>query len=164
MLMVCLGNICRSPTAHGVLESLVSKAGLSHAIEVDSAGTANFHVGKSPDPRSMAAAAKRGYDLRVLKARQVAAKDFLEFDYVFAMDAENLKVLEGLRAQGSSTKLKSLCLLLNNSEEGASNVPDPYYSGEEGFELVLDLVESACRRLLDEIVINHEISRLAFRK
>lgn len=157
VLMVCLGNICRSPTAHGVLARLVAEAGLSHAIEVDSAGTADFHLGKSPDPRSTAAAAKRGYDLQSLVARQVTSRDLVDFDYVIAMDTENLGVVINLQAEAEAASTK-VGLLLSFSGGDRVNVPDPYYSGEEGFEEVLDLVEDSCKALLDEIIATHDIT------
>lgn len=151
VLMVCLGNICRSPTAQAVLEKMLRKRGLATHVTVDSAGTANFHVGKKPDPRTIEAAARRGYELNHLVARQVVASDLELFDYVFAMDRDNLTFLENLRAQVKSTNQRNLGLLLNDAEEGTDTVPDPYYSSDDGFEVVLDLIESGCDRLVNEI-------------
>jgi protein-tyrosine phosphatase len=150
VLMVCLGNICRSPTAHGVLEKMITNRKLSHLIQVDSAGTADFHIGKKPDRRSMEAAAKRGYDLSRLRARQVSESDFEEFDYIFAMDRHNLRSLENLAPINSKVQPK-LFLQYTRVDADAFAVPDPYYSGDEGFETVLDLVESACSNLLDSL-------------
>lgn len=144
--MVCLGNICRSPTAHGVLEKYIQNKELSNFIEVDSAGTSTYHIGDSPDPRSIAAAQRRGYSLEDQRARQVSANDFHEFDYVLAMDEENLQHLKSAAPQGSKAKVQ---LLLEYSAGASESVPDPYFGGgEQGFEKVLDLVEGACRRLL----------------
>ncbi len=153
ILMVCLGNICRSPTAHGVLEKMIADRGLSQFIEVDSAGTADFHIGKRPDQRSCVAAAQRGYDLSHLAARQVDEADFETFDYVFAMDRQNLRSLENLQPVNSPAQLK-LFLQYTRVDADAFAVPDPYYSGDEGFELVLDLVEAACVNLLDRLQLS----------
>ncbi|MFT4886241.1 MAG: protein-tyrosine phosphatase [Pseudohongiellaceae bacterium] len=164
VLMVCLGNICRSPSAHGVFERLVASKGLSEKILVESAGTANYHIGKSPDPRSIAAASLRGFDLSRQVARQVSSHDYERFDYILAMDADNLAVMQSTCPPEYQHKLR-LLLSFTNSER--RSVPDPYYSaqgdsgecdgGENGFELVLDIVERACQHLLDH-VITHEFS------
>lgn len=147
--MVCLGNICRSPTAHGVLEKYIENKGLSHFIEVNSAGTSNYHPGKHPDPRSIAAAARRGYQLDGQTARQVQSVDFHEFDYVLAMDRENLRELQGIAPAGSKACVQ---LLLDYSGAGGESVPDPYFGDDEsGFERVLDLVEGACEQLLKHL-------------
>jgi protein-tyrosine phosphatase len=153
VLFVCLGNICRSPTAHAVLEHKLAIAGLSDVVEVDSAGTAAWHVGKQPDSRSQQAAGKRDYDLSHLRARQAIVGDFLEFDYVLAMDNENLSNLESLSAMIPIDKeVKSLpeLFLASYSTQGLTQVPDPYYGGEGGFEAVLDMLEDAC----DQLIIN----------
>ncbi len=149
VLFVCLGNICRSPTAHGVFQDLVSKAGLQHKIEIDSAGTGEWHIGKPPDKRAMEAASKRGYDLSPLRARQFKAEDLQQFDYVLAMDQENL---QNMLAAKQATPRGHVGLFLEfdkNSEY--TEVPDPFYGGNKGFERVLDLIESASRGLLDHI-------------
>jgi len=148
VLFVCLGNICRSPTAHGVFQKMVSDRGLEHHVEVDSAGTAAWHVGKSPDPRSVSAAAERGYDLSSLRARQAVERDFLEYDYVLAMDCENLSNLKSIRRTGVEPELFLEKFGRAYSER---EVPDPYYGGTSGFEHVLDLIEDASAALLDEI-------------
>ena len=147
--MICLGNICRSPTAHGVLEKLIQNKDLSEFIEVDSAGTSNYHIGDHPDPRSIAAAQRRGYSLDEQVARQVRANDFEEFDYILAMDVDNLHHLESAAPSGCKAKLQ---LLLSFSNEATESVPDPYFGDAgEGFEVVLDLVEDACRCLLEKL-------------
>lgn len=152
VLMVCLGNICRSPTAHGVFEKLVADNGLSEKIMVDSAGTANYHIGKNPDPRSIAAASQRGFDLSAQVSRQVAKQDYENFDYILAMDAENLELMQ---SQCPSEHQHKLRLLLSFASIESLSVPDPYYSGEDGFELVLDLVEQACQDFLSH-VLSHD--------
>lgn len=157
VLFVCLGNICRSPTAEGVFRAQVERAGLSAQIEMDSAGTASWHIGKSPDTRAQAAAATRGYDLSPLRGRQVAAGDFARFDFVLAMDEDNQANLLALCPPEYRHKVR---LFLSFSERWAGHaVPDPYYGGAEGFDQVLDMVEEAGRGLLD--TIRTEISRKA---
>lgn len=147
--MVCLGNICRSPTAYGVLEKLIKNKRLSRDIQVDSAGTGSYHLGEHPDPRSIAAAEKRGYSLHRQIARQVQSSDFEEFDYILAMDTTNLKHLRRIAPAHCKAKLK---LLLDYAPESIESVPDPYFGREtSGFELVLDLVEVACANLLQEL-------------
>ena len=148
VLMVCLGNICRSPTAEGVFRAGVQAAGLSSHIGVDSAGTSNWHVGEPPDGRSIRAAAHRRYDLSRQRARQVTARDFEEFDYILAMDSMNLRELQMRCPEAMQHKLG---LMLSYGDTGKSEVPDPYDGGHDGFELVLDLLESACDDLLMRI-------------
>lgn len=149
VLFVCLGNICRSPTADGIFRELVSNAKLDQKILVDSAGTENWHAGKTPDARTVAAANKRGYDLAVLRARQVQVADFDEFDYVLAMDKSNLADLERIKPSHFTGYLG---LFLEFGERGDyREVPDPYYGENDGFELVLDLVEDAAQGLLNHI-------------
>ena len=150
VLFVCLGNICRSPTAHGVLQTKIIERGWQYQVEVDSAGTAAWHAGKAPDSRSAAAAARRGYDLSTLRARQVTAADLDYFDYVLAMDENNLQQLRMLCPAGSRTK-PQLLLQQFGQRFSLSEVPDPYYGGESGFEQVLDLIEDACEGLLRDI-------------
>jgi protein-tyrosine phosphatase len=150
VLMVCMGNICRSPTAEGVLRAKLQAAGLHRAVEVDSAGTHGFHVREAPDPRAQRHAAKRGYDLSALRARRVVVEDFERFDHVLAMDGDNLAFLRELAPPGSAARLG---LLLSYARQAAapSDVPDPYYGAAEGFERVLDLVEDACDGLIDHL-------------
>ncbi len=150
VLFVCLGNICRSPTAHGVLERKLEVAGLATQVEVESAGTAAWHVGKQPDSSSQQTARARDYDLSHLRARQVVAEDFLEFDYVLAMDNENLANLQML-CPGENIKTQPQLFLALFSTKGLTQVPDPYYGGEDGFESVLDMVEDACDQLIEDI-------------
>ena len=148
VLFVCLGNICRSPTAEGVFRKYLAASPLADKVSVDSAGTADWHTGKAPDPRTCAAALKRGYDLSKLQARQATAEDFHEFDLILAMDKSNLANLEALRQDNSRAELD---LLLQRYDLPRSEVPDPYYGGEQGFEDVLDLLENASQALLAEL-------------
>jgi protein-tyrosine phosphatase len=152
VLFVCLGNICRSPTAEGVFRKLVADAGLGKLVQIDSAGTANWHQGRAPDPRTVAAAKSRGIDLSVLRARAVNTSDFNKFDYVLAMDKHNLADLELLRPTNYAGHLG---LFLDfGSQSKYLELPDPYHGGREGFELVLDLVEDAAAGLLASIQKN----------
>ena len=149
VLFVCLGNICRSPTAEGVFRGLLAAEDLADIVQVDSAGTAAYHVGSPPDPRSIEAATARGYQLHELRARQVQWQDYHDFDYVLAMDNENL---DYLRHQAPAKRKAKVGLLMEFGDfPGYQSVPDPYYGGDQGFELVLDLIESGCRGLLSEI-------------
>ena len=146
VLFVCLGNICRSPTAEGVLRHLAAKEAPGLALDIDSAGTADYHIGAPPDPRSQRAALKRGIDISGLQARQVAADDFACFDLILAMDRDNLRELQAMLPEHSRARVR---LFLEYAPElGRLDVPDPYYGGPNGFEEVLDLVESAARALL----------------
>lgn len=149
VLFVCLGNICRSPTAHGVFIQQVADMGLESRIYIDSAGTSDWHIGKSPDPRTTDCARKRGYDLSSLSARQVIPADFKRFDYILAMDHENLAHLERMSPKAYSGTLGLFLDFADNNEY--QEVPDPYYGGAQGFELVLDLIESAGQGLLKDI-------------
>lgn len=146
VLMVCLGNICRSPTAEAMLRHKVHAAGLDDRIEVDSAGTADYHVGSPPDRRAVAHGQKRGLDMRHLRGRQVERADFERFDHVLAMDEDNLADLKRLRPAGSRAKVALLMSFAPHA--GEREVPDPYHGGADGFERVLDLVDSACEVLL----------------
>ena len=149
VLFVCLGNICRSPTADGIFREIIKREKLEQKIIVDSAGTGDWHIGKAPDSRTVAAAKKRGYDLSLLRARQVITADFDEFDYVLAMDNSNLRDLHSLRPTHFAGHLG---LFLDfGSRKTHREVPDPYYGGHDGFELVLDLVEEAAEGLLTHI-------------
>ncbi len=148
VLFVCLGNICRSPTAEGVFRHYVEQAGLSEQITIDSAGTADWHIGKTPDPRTIKAAAQRGYDLSVLRARQAVADDFYKFDLILAMDDSNLENLQAIQPADGKAEL---ALYLPRFGLKQREVPDPYYGGEDGFELVLDMLEQASEKLLAEV-------------
>jgi len=151
ILFVCLGNICRSPTAEGVMRALVREAGLEEEIEIDSAGTGDWHVGSAPDPRSSEAAARRGLTVEGV-ARQVSERDFEEFDLIVAMDRANLRALKGLAPMDARDKVRMLREFDPAAAGGVDlDVPDPYYGGERGFDDVLDLVEAACRGLLEEV-------------
>lgn len=152
VLMVCLGNICRSPTAHGVFQHRIDSAGFSEYIEVDSAGTADYHIGKKPDNRTRAAAKQRGYSLSGLRARQLQASDFEDFDYILAMDDNNLRDMARLCPPEHRKKLG---LYMDFADNNYSFVPDPYYGEDDGFQLVLDLVEEVSDALLAHIKIHH---------
>jgi protein-tyrosine phosphatase len=148
VLFVCLGNICRSPTAEGGLRHKLREAGLQARVEVDSAGTGDWHVGKAADLRTRQAAQQRGYDLSALRGRQVQAADFNAFDLILAMDNSNLRDLQQLRPGNATAELD---LFLRRYQLQLDEVPDPYYGGADGFEQVLDLIEQACEGLLCEI-------------
>lgn len=155
VLFVCMGNICRSPTAHGIFERLVSDAGLDQIILVDSAGTHAYHIGNPPDPRSQETALGRGVDLSGQRARKAIREDFEVFDYVIAMDKDNLNNLLALAPQAHREKLH---LLLDFAPElGLREVPDPYYGGARGFDRVYDLVSTASEALLAAIRAEHRI-------
>ena len=149
ILFVCLGNICRSPSAEGVVRGLVRDAGLDGEIEVQSAGTAGYHVGDPPDPRSVAAAAERGVDLDS-RARQVSEADFNGFDLLVAMDRSNYEELRALAPDDESEERVRLLREFDPQPDGL-DVPDPYYGGADGFEEVLDIVARSCAALLDEV-------------
>ncbi|MFT3779514.1 MAG: low molecular weight protein-tyrosine-phosphatase [Ottowia sp.] len=144
--MVCMGNICRSPTAHGVLEKLAADAGLAQRVQVDSAGTHDHHVGAPPDHRAQQHAARRGYDLSAQRARHLTRRDFAEFDLVLVMDGANERAARALCPPAETHKLRRLTDFC--TRHAAREVPDPYYGGAAGFEQVLDLVEDACAGLL----------------
>lgn len=148
VLFVCLGNICRSPTAEGVLRHQLAEAGLAEVIHVASAGTGDWHVGNPPDSRTRRAAQLRGYDLSAQRAQQVSAEDFTRYDLILAMDKSNLASLQAMRPGHASAELD---LFLRRYEGALDEVPDPYYGGEQGFEHVLDLIEAACRGLVSEL-------------
>jgi protein-tyrosine phosphatase len=149
VLFVCTGNICRSPTAEGVARGLAARQGLDHLFEFDSAGTHGYHVGDPPDPRTVAVAARRGYDLTPLRARRVTEFDFVRFDRVLAMDCEHLELLQRSCPRMHRDKLG---LFLDFSERPDTNeVPDPYYGGIDGFERVLDLIEDAAGQLIRKL-------------
>jgi protein-tyrosine phosphatase len=149
ILFVCMGNICRSPTAEAVFRQCVENAGLSHFIEIDSAGTHNYHIGDAPDTRTQHAALQRGYDMSNLRGRQVEVGDFSRFDYVLAMDLANLDILQRMIPQSSCSHLG---LFLDYARHHVEReVPDPYYGGAQGFERVLDMVEDAAQGLLQHL-------------
>jgi protein-tyrosine phosphatase len=150
ILFVCMGNICRSPTAEGVMRSLVRDAGLEDRIEIDSAGTGGWHAGEPPDARATEAAHRRGITLAGA-ARQVVADDFDRYDLLVAMDRENLRGLLALAPDEEAAAKVRLLREFDPAADGDLDVPDPYYGGERGFETVLDLVQAACRGLLGEL-------------
>jgi len=149
VLFVCMGNICRSPTAAGVFRAAAHQAGLAGRIRVDSAGLGDWHAGSPPDRRAIQAARRRGYDLTALRARQVAVEDFTRFGWILAMDESNLRGLTAMRPQDYGGHLG---LLLDFAPElGVREVPDPYYGGPAGFDRVLDLIEASTARLLERL-------------
>ncbi|MEW6690064.1 MAG: low molecular weight protein-tyrosine-phosphatase [Pseudomonadota bacterium] len=148
ILLVCTGNICRSPSAEGVLKELSRKENLD--LHIDSAGTHDYHVGEAPDRRAVAHARRRGYDLSGLRARQVETADFERFDLILAMDRGHLRILERLCPRERRHKLRLFA--------AGEDVPDPYYGGPEEFERALDLIEAAARRLIDELRAHLRVS------
>lgn len=149
VLFICAGNICRSPTAEGVFKALAAEAGLAERLVIDSAGTHGYHVGEPPDSRARRASAQRGYNLDGQRARQVTAQDCERFDLLLVMDDDNLRAVRRLCSVAHTHKLKKLTDYLPQSDY--REVPDPYYGGPEGFELVLNLIEEASRALLGEL-------------
>lgn len=150
VLFVCMGNICRSPTADAVFRHTVRKAGLEDKIIVDSAGTHAYHIGNPPDRRAQSSAIKRGYQMHDLRARKVVPDDFVRFDYILAMDNENCSLLQQRCPDPYSNKIE----LLTRYSRGIyrnQEVPDPYYGGDQGFEMVLDMIEEASQGLLEHI-------------
>ena len=150
ILFVCMGNICRSPTAEGVMRRLLEEAGLADRVEVESAGTGGWHAGEPPDERATLAARRRGITLAGA-ARQVRAADFRDFDLLIAMDRANLRELLAVAPDEEGAEKVRLLREFDPASSGDLDVPDPYYGGDRGFETVLDLVEAACRGLLDEL-------------
>ncbi|WP_455210349.1 low molecular weight protein-tyrosine-phosphatase [Kaarinaea lacus] len=153
VLFVCMGNICRSPTAEGVFAKLVHEAGLAEAIEIDSAGTHAYHVGEPPDTRAQRSALQRGIDISLLRARRTRAEDFSYFDYVLAMDEDNYQHLLQICPDEHQEKLQLFLEYAPHLEY--REVPDPYYGGTKGFDIVLDMVEQAANGLLDHIRSRH---------
>ncbi len=153
VLFICMGNICRSPTAHGVFRALVEREGLSDSIVTDSAGTIAYHVGEPPDRRARETAVKRGIDLSDLRARKAISEDFERFDYLMAMDRDNYRDLMTICPSGYEDRLH---LFMDFAPQRPENeVPDPYYGGVAGFDRVFDMVEEASRGLLDHILQQH---------
>lgn len=153
VLFVCLGNICRSPTAHAVFRKQVEEAGLADVIEIDSAGTAAYHVGKQPDMRAMQTARNRGIEMMDLRARKVDFGDFYVYDYILAMDDANYHNLLELALPEQKDRVQMFLEYASGFEE--TEVPDPYYGGAQGFEHVFDLVDSASKGLLNHIKQTH---------
>jgi len=149
ILFVCMGNICRSPTAQGVFQSLVKAGNLQEFVVCDSAGTHDFHVGEAPDQRAVNAATKRGYDLTETRARKIQLPDFSEYDYILAMDWENLALLQRMCPRGLQHKLQLLMRFATEFE--AATINDPYHGGPQGFEQALDYIEDACNGLMEVV-------------
>ena len=149
VLVVCTGNICRSPTGEGVLRELAGKRGLAERVRIASAGTHDSHVGEAPDSRTVKHAKKRGYDLSSQRAQMVTEDHFHEYDYILAMDRGHLRILKSLAPRDARAKL-GMFLEASGRWKG-EDVPDPYYGGVEDFERVLDMVEEAAERWLDRI-------------
>ena len=149
VLFVCTGNICRSPTAEAVFRRLAEQDGLAGRIGIDSAGTHDYHVGDPPDPRSVAAAQARGFDMSQLRARKVRREDFHTFDLILAMDSDHHAHLTALRPNNAKAEVR--LFLEYHPRKRVRDVPDPYYGGPEGFVTVLDLIEAASANLLAEI-------------
>ena len=149
VLFVCLGNICRSPLGEGVMRHVVEQAGLGDRIEVDSAGTGAWHAGEAPDPRSVAIAAHHGVSLAGQKARQVCDADYEDFDLILAMDSSNLATLKARAPRRAYPARLALCLAPPRGD--GTDVPDPYYGGDDGFGQVYALVFEACQRLLEQL-------------
>lgn len=147
ILFVCLGNICRSPTAHGVMLKKLAEQKLDW-ITVDSAGTASYHIGRPPDKRSQVAARKAGYDLSSQRARQVEVDDFYNFDVIYAMDKANLANLRNMQPSDSTAQIS---LFLEQGKSELNEVPDPYYGAEDGFSLVVELCEDACDGIISKL-------------
>ena len=153
VLFVCMGNICRSPTAQGVFRKMLDDLELADQVVTDSAGTHAYHVGNPPDQRAQETAERRGIDLSDLRARQVNETDFIEFDYILAMDRENYEALSYLCPEGMENRLRLFMEFAGDM--GVNEVPDPYYGGPRGFEQVFDLVDAAARGLLEDIRKSH---------
>ena len=150
-MFVCMGNICRSPTAHAVMQHIVDKQGLSDQFLIESSGTHAYHVGEPADRRSQQTASMRGVDMSDLRAQKIAITDYDRFDWILAMDEENLKLIEYYAPDNHQAQC---CLLMDFASKHAEQkiVPDPYYGGEQGFEDVFDMVDDACQGLLDHIL------------
>ena len=152
-MFVCTGNICRSPTAEGVFRKLVAEAGLADRIAIASAGTHGYHVGEPPDERSQAAALRRAVDISAQRAQRVARAHFTEYDLILAMDRGHLRALRSLAPDGSAGRVR---LFLDYAPDlGIKDVPDPYYGGPDGFEDVLDMIETAAEALLADLRKTH---------
>jgi len=155
VLFVCMGNICRSPSAEGVFRDKVSATGLNDKIHIDSAGTHAYHIGNPPDPRSQQAAIKRNYDLSAQRARKVEASDFDEFDYILAMDMSNEDDLQTICPAGLEEKIHLFLKFSDKTDK--KEVPDPYYGSGNGFETVLDLIEDAADGLITHLQKHHSL-------
>lgn len=148
VLFVCLGNICRSPTAEGIFKYKMEQKGLSSRFEHDSAGTSAYHAGERPDPRSQEKALEKGIDLNFIRSRQFITEDYYAFDYIFAMDEKNYRDIMDDRPENATAKIQMM--LDHNPEVVDKNVPDPYWTGAEGFELVFQLLDTAVENFINE--------------
>jgi protein-tyrosine phosphatase len=155
VLFVCMGNICRSPTAHGIFRRLVEEAGLADRIEIDSAGTHAYHEGEPPDLRAQETARRRGVMLHDLRARRARSEDFETFDYILAMDQDNYHSLSRICPEGRGLERRLLLLMDFAPEMRTREVPDPYYGAAGGFETVYDMIETAVAGLLEDIQRRH---------
>ena len=153
VLFVCLGNICRSPTAQGVFTSLVRNEGLDQSIQTESAGTGAWHSGSPPDHRAQLAALARGYDLSSQRARKVIESDFRKFNYILAMDRQNYEDLSVMAPPDTTSKIKLFLTFVPNIDK--TEIPDPYYGGQKGFDHIIDLIEAASYGLLRDIQCHH---------
>jgi len=153
IMFVCMGNICRSPTAHAIMQSIVEEQQCADDFEIQSSGTHAYHVGEQADLRSQETAKKRGIDMSELRAQKIAVTDYDYFDWILAMDDENLQLIEYYAPENYSAKC---CLLMEFSEKSNTVVPDPYYGGSQGFEAVFDMVDDACRGFLAHLLQSNE--------
>lgn len=159
VLFVCMGNICRSPTAHAVMQHKLTMRGLDGRISVDSAGTHAYHVGQKSDPRSRAKAKSKGIDMEFIRARKISVHDHDEFDYVLAMDQDNLDLIHYYAPQSASAEVRLFLDFAARAQPKLEKVvPDPYYGGDTGFEHVFDLVDLGCDALIDHILDQHPIN------
>lgn len=153
LLFVCMGNICRSPTAHAIMQHKVNEAGLQDLIEIDSAGTHAYHVGEKSDARSRAKAREKGVDMEYVRARKISINDYDQFDYILAMDNDNLELINYYAPDGHAAEVSRFLDFANMSGTCTqTEVPDPYYGGDEGFETVFELVNVGCDALLKHVV------------
>ena len=156
VLFVCLGNICRSPLAEGIFSQLIKEKGLSDKINVDSAGTANYHIGERPDPRTIENAAQNGVSLPS-RARQFTSDDFEQFDYILPMDESNLYNIERLESSGSIKDYEIIKMRYFDPKAKNADVPDPYYGGPKGFQDVFDILDRSNREFLEYLVKTHNL-------
>jgi protein-tyrosine phosphatase len=152
VLFICMGNICRSPTAHAVMQHKIDNMGLSNRIEVDSAGTHAYHTNEKSDPRSRAYATSKGIDMEYIRARKVSVNDYDEFDYIVAMDNDNLDLLHYYAPDNFTAKVSLFLAFANRKGVSETVVPDPYYGGDEGFANVFNLVNDGCDALIEHIL------------
>jgi len=155
VLFVCLGNICRSPLAEGIFRFKVKERDLGHLFHIDSCGTSDFHIGEKPDERSLSNAKKNGVDY-MHRGRQLKVKDFYDFDYIFPMDDLNLRDVHALKP--SDAKAVVMKMRSFDDESTDAEVPDPYYQGDDGFQLVFDILDHSAEKLLNELIQRHQLA------